>query len=314
MDAASTARADAPALTVLAPDAGAGAAGGRLPLLRLLRPQQWIKNLFVLAPVIFAGLFADGPQVARALAAVLAFCAASSAVYVANDLLDLERDRAHPVKRFSRPLAAGTVSPSAAKGVLALLGLVLLGVAVAWPRVGAVLVAYLAVNAAYSLRLKHVAIVDLFCIATGFVLRVLAGAVAVRVPLSSWMLVTTLCLALYLAALKRRTELATRGSAGRSVLDSYSVALLDRYAEMSAVGALLFYGLFILQVRPELVVTMPLVLFGIFRYWFLVERRGAGEAPSETLWTDVPLALTVAAWAVVCMYALRYPGSALLPF
>ena len=161
---------------------------------------------------------------------------------------------------------------------------------------------YLGINAAYSLRLKHVPVVDLFCVASGFLLRVFAGARAIDVPVSSWMLITTLCLALYLAAIKRRQELETRGTDGRAVLDSYTVRLLDRYAEMSGVAALLFYGLFVIEVRPALAISIPFVLFGLFRYWYLVERQGAGESPTDALWNDGPLALTVLAWGALSGY------------
>ncbi|MBW3629129.1 MAG: decaprenyl-phosphate phosphoribosyltransferase [Gemmatimonadetes bacterium] len=271
----------------------------RRPLLQLLRPRQWIKNIFVLAPVIFAGLFFDGEAVGRALLAGAIFSMAASAVYLLNDLLDAERDRQHPTKRFTRPIAAGVVSTRQAVTLLGALCLILLLALTWWPVVGLVVALYLAINVAYSFKLKHVPVVDLFCIATGFVLRVWVGALAVEVPLSSWMLITTLCLALYLAAIKRRTELTRSGRGGRAVLGAYSVVLLDRYAEIAAVSSILFYGLYVMEVRPELTVTIPLVLFGLFRYWFIVEKQDAGESPTDALYSDLPLLLTVAAWGVL---------------
>ncbi|HEX5724535.1 MAG TPA: decaprenyl-phosphate phosphoribosyltransferase [Longimicrobiaceae bacterium] len=281
-------------------------AAPRWPLVRLLRPRQWIKNGFVLAPTLFAGLFPHGPSVLRALAAAALFCVASSLVYVVNDLVDLESDRLHAAKRHSRPLAAGTVSPAAARLLLVALGAVLAASGVIFPAVGGVLAVYLVLNVAYSLKLKHVPVVDLFCVAAGFVLRVYAGAVAVAVPLSSWMLITTLCLALYLAAVKRRQELAAGGGA-RAVLGSYSVELLDRYAELASISAIVFYSLYVVAVRPALVVTIPLVLFGVFRYWYMVRTLEVGESPTEALWGDWPLLLTVLAWAGLSAYAL-WPG------
>ena len=189
------------------------------PYLRLMRPRQWIKNGFVMAPVLFAGAFLDGTALARAFLATAAFCLAASLVYVANDLVDLESDRLHPDKRHTRPLAEGSATVRGARLLFALLALALV-VAVAFiPTVGGPLAAYVALNLAYTLRLKRVPVVDLFCVASGFVLRVAAGALAVRVPLSGWMLITTLCLALYLAAVKRRQELAGGGDA-RAVLGS----------------------------------------------------------------------------------------------
>lgn len=270
----------------------------------LLRPRHWIKNLFVLAPLVFAGGFRDPDLVTLALAAAALFTVASVAVYILNDLLDLERDRSHPDKRTERPLAAGTVSVGTARGLLgASYAVLVIGLAL-WPTVTVPVVLYLAINAAYSLRLKRVPVVDLFCVASGFLLRVYAGAVAIAVPLSSWMAITTLCLALYLAAIKRRQELAVQGADGRAVLSSYSVALLDRYAELSGTAALLFYGLFVIEVRPELAVTIPFVLFGLFRYWYIVEKTGKGESPTDAVWSDGVLALTVLLWGALSAYVV----------
>lgn len=274
-------------------------------LVRLLRPRQWIKNAFVFAPVVFAGLILDAGALGQAFLAALLFCAAASAVYVLNDLADVEKDRRHRTKRYTRPIASGAVSVRRAQLVMGALSFVLLGSLVVWPVVGGVIALYLAINVAYSLKLKHIPVVDLFCIATGFVLRVWVGALAVQVPLSSWMLITTLCLALYLAALKRRQELASNGSEGRAVLGAYSVKLLDRYAEMAAVGSIVFYGLYVVEMRPELAITIPLVLFGLFRYWFIVESQGGGESPTDALYLDAPLALTVVGWGALTIYVLQ---------
>lgn len=273
-------------------------------LFRLLRPRQWIKNGFVFAPTVFAGHFLDPAAIIRAALATLLFCIVASAVYILNDIVDLDLDRAHPGRKSRRPLAAGTVSPRQAWGLFAVLLVLTVSAALAWPAVGLVLLLYLAINIAYSFRLKHVPVVDLFCIASGFVLRVLVGALAIDVPLSSWMAITTLCLALYLAALKRRQELATSGASARRVLGSYSIALLDRYAELAGIAALLFYGLFVIEVQPALAVSIPLVLFGLFRYWYIADTIGGGESPTDAMWSDAPLALTVVAWGVLSMVAL----------
>ena len=141
-------------------------------------------------------------------------------------------------------------------------------------------------------------------IAIGFVLRVLAGAVALEVPVSGWMFVTTLCLALYLAAIKRGQELSQSGSAGRQVLEKYSKPLVDRYAEMSATCALVFYSMFVMSSRPQLLITVPVVLFGLFRYWYVVDVLDGGESPTDALLTDWPLLLTVLSWVAACIWAL----------
>lgn len=277
----------------------------RAPLLRLLRPAQWVKNGFVLAPLLFAGVFRDGAAVGRAAFAVALFCAAASLAYVLNDLRDVADDRRHPAKRLTRPLASGALRPATARAVAAVLAVLVLAGAIAAPAVGLVVAVYLAVNLAYSAGLKRVPVVDLFCVASGFVLRVWAGAEAVRVPLSTWMLVTTLCLALYLAALKRRQELrATVEGGGRHVLGAYSPDLLERYAQTAACGAIVFYALWVVDVRPQLALTIPAVLFGFFRYAYLVEARGEGECPTDTLWRDPPLLLTIAAWCGMCAWAM----------
>lgn len=275
-----------------------------LGLMKLMRPKQWVKNGFVLAPLVFSGAFLDDGAVCHALLAVLLFCVASSATYIINDMHDIERDRRHRKKSITRPLAAGIVSVPAALILLASLYAVLVWGWFVAPKVALVIAAYLVLNLAYTFVLKHQPVVDIFTIAIGFVLRVYAGAMALDVPVSSWMSITTLCLALYLAAVKRRQELSQSGADGRKVLEKYSVSLVDRYAEMSATGALLFYSMFVLSAKPELVITVPLVLFGLFRYWFVVEALDEGESPTDALLADWQLLLTVLLWVAACGWVL----------
>lgn len=275
-----------------------------LGLLKLMRPRQWIKNGFVLAPLIFVGEFLDPGSVSSALLAALLFCLASSMAYIINDAHDIERDRRHPTKSLSRPLATGVVSMPAALTLAGCLFAILVWSWLLVPAVVNVIAAYLLLTLAYTFFLKHQPVVDIFTIAIGFVLRVYAGAMALAVPVSSWMFVTTLCLALYLAAVKRRQELRQSGSEGRKVLEKYSSALVDRYAEMSATGALLFYSMFVMSDKPELVITIPLVLFGLFRYWFVVETLEGGESPTDALLADWQLLFTVILWVGLCCWAL----------
>lgn len=279
-----------------------------LGLFKLMRPRQWIKNGFVFAPLMFTGLFLDMIAVSQTLMAFILFSLAASATYVVNDLKDIESDRKHPVKSKKRPLASGQVTASQAKKLL--LGLYAILFAGFWlqPMVMAVIAAYLLLNVAYSFYLKHQPVLDIFTIAIGFVLRVYAGAMAISVPVSSWMFVTTLCLALYLAAMKRRQELLLTSQEGRSVLEKYTVSLVERYAEMAATGALLFYSLFVMNARPEMVMTIPFVLFGLFRYWYVSEALGAGESPTDALLADKQLLLTVVAWVGVSLWALWPTG------
>jgi decaprenyl-phosphate phosphoribosyltransferase len=278
------------------------------PLARLMRPRQWIKNGFVLAPLIFSGEFVRTSAVIQALIAFALFCVASSATYIVNDLRDREADAAHPVKSRTRPLASGQVRPATALTLVGILYAIILA-SFAWNwQAASVAAGYVVLNLAYSLKLKHVPVIDIFCLAAGFVLRVFAGAVALNVPLSTWMMVTTLSLALYLAAIKRRDELASSGDASRSVLQFYTLRLLDRYAETAALSAIMFYGLFVVTVRPKLNVTIPFVLFGLFRYWYIVETGGRGESPTDAVWTDPPLIITVILWAAVVVWRLKQAG------
>lgn len=272
-------------------------------LLALMRPRQWVKNAFVLAPLLFSGEFHDPDSIVAALIAAGLFCIASSATYIVNDLHDIEHDRRHPRKSLTRPLASGLVTPQAALVLLAVLYGALVAAWFHFPEVVYVILGYLLLNLAYTFVLKHQPVLDIFTIALGFVLRVYAGAMALSVPVSGWMFVTTLCLALYLASIKRRQELSSNGSESREVLRHYSITLVDRYAEMSAIGALLFYSLFVITGRPELIISIPLVLYGLFRYWFVVE-QGGGESPTDALLTDWQLMLVALLWAGACAWSL----------
>lgn len=243
-------------------------------------------------------------SVQHSLSAFVIFCLASSATYVLNDYNDIENDRKHPVKSKSRPLASGEVSkPQARILMVVLYGAVALS-ALVYPEVVAVVAAYLLLNVAYTFYLKHQPVLDIFTIATGFVLRVYAGAVSLDVPLSSWMFITTLSLALFLASIKRRQELMKSGNKARNVLQFYTIELVDKYAEMSATCAILFYSLFVISDKPDMVYTIPFVLFGLYRYWFIVESKDSGESPTDALFADRWLQLTILGWIAACIYSL----------
>jgi decaprenyl-phosphate phosphoribosyltransferase len=273
-------------------------------LIKLMRPKQWVKNGFVFAPLVFSGEMHNPDALIHAFLAASLFCVASSATYIVNDIHDIDLDRQHPRKSKSRPLAAGIITKNVALALmLALYFILALGYLV-MPKVILVITAYLVLNLAYTFILKHEPVIDIFTIAISFVLRVIAGAAALDLGASAWMCVTTLCLALYLAAVKRRQELAQSGTEGRKVLKKYSVALVDRYAEMSATGALLFYSMFVMSTRPALVITIPLVLYGLFRYWYVVEALDGGESPTDALFADWQLMAVVALWIATCVWAL----------
>ena len=274
------------------------------PIVRLMRPKQWVKNAFVFAPLLFSGLFTDMLSIQHTFSAFIIFCLASSATYVLNDYNDIENDRKHPVKSKTRPLASGEVSKPQVRVLMVFLyGVVALS-ALIYPQVVAVVTAYLLLNVAYTFYLKYQPVLDIFTIAIGFVLRVYAGAVSLDVALSSWMFITTLSLALFLASIKRRQELTKSGNKARSVLQHYTIGLVDKYAEMSATCAILFYSLFIISDKPDMVYTIPFVLFGLYRYWFIVESKDSGESPTDALFADHWLQLTIVGWIGACFYSL----------
>lgn len=273
-------------------------------LIKLVRPKQWVKNSFVFAPLIFAGEFLHPDSVYSTLLAAFLFCIAASAVYIVNDLKDIEKDRIHPEKSKKRPLASGQVSPQSAIILLILLYIVLISFWTVVPNVIYVIFIYLALNWAYTFKLKHEPVIEIFIVAFGFVLRVYAGAMALTVPVSHWMFITTLSISLYLASIKRRQELLQSGSQSRGVLAYYSVTLIDRFAEMSAVTAVVFYSLYVMEVQPKLVVTVPLVIFGLFRYWYIVETLKGGESPTDVIIQDKQILLTVSLWVGCCIWVL----------
>jgi 4-hydroxybenzoate polyprenyltransferase len=276
------------------------------PLFRALRPSQWTKNLFVVAPILFGKVAADPAAVASTLSTAVAFCALASGLYLVNDVLDREQDLAHPTKRF-RPIASGALGVGAALTVSALLLAASLGATfVSAPRAVPFLVAYAALTLAYSLALKRVALLDVFVISAGFVLRVLAGSAAARVQPSHWLLLCTFFLALFLALSKRRSERAGNGDGARPSLRSLSLPLLDSLENVALGTTIVCYALY--TVAPEtvawfktdlLLATVPIVVFGLFR-WRLLETRGGGENASTDLFTDPVLLLTVLAWGASC--------------
>jgi 4-hydroxybenzoate polyprenyltransferase len=288
-----------------------------------LRPHQWTKNLVVLAALAFSKhLFEAGPLL-RALAAFAIFCALSGAVYLLNDLADLERDRLHPLKRL-RPLAGGALHPrlaAIAAAVLALGGLLLsFGLGRAF---GAWATAYVALNLLYSFRLKEVVIVDVLCISLGFVVRAVAGAVVIGVQISDWLLICTILLALFLTLAKRRhelTSLADDAAGHRKILAEYSPYLLDQMISVVTASCLTAYAFYTTAAETRekfqtdrLAWTIPFVIYGIFRYLYLVHRKEKGGSPTDVLLTDRPLLVAVALWALVTVAIVYTAAGAPMP-
>ncbi len=341
-------------LAAQVPRAPVGALAQAWLVVQTMRPREWTKNLLLFAGVFFAGHLLQPTALARAVIAALAFCAASGAIYLFNDLLDIRRDRLHPTKRF-RPLAAGTLSKRSAivgMGVATVLAFILAALlahlplqgtplAVAarlWPPAlglrplahavptthdpyralggSAVLfalslVAYFALQVAYSLRLKHVVLLDVFAIAAGFVLRALAGAVAVAVPISPWLYLCTVLLSLFLGLSKRRQEvvLLEEGAiAHRQILQEYSLPLLDQLITVVTSATIIAYSLYTFQSETagdqRLMVTIPFAIYGIFRYLYLVQQKRMGGNPAEVLLHDRHIQAVVVGWVAIALFVL----------
>jgi 4-hydroxybenzoate polyprenyltransferase len=278
-----------------------------LDLLRSLRPSQWTKNLIIFAALMFGQRLLDPASLLYASAAFVVFCGLSGVVYLINDVADREADRRHPVKRH-RPIASGAVPVGAALAAAAALGGTGLAAAFALrPLFGVLAVAYVVLLALYSGPLKHVVIIDVLTIAVGFVLRAAAGAVVIAVPVSPWLYVLTILLALFLALSKRRHELvllAGEATGHRRILEEYSPYLLDQMISVVTASTLVAYAIY--TVSPETIekfhtnllgLTLPFPLYGIFRYLYLVHQKEGGGSPSEMLLNDRPLLLCVALWA-----------------
>lgn len=286
-------------------------------LLVSLRPSQWTKNLVVFAALLFGRELLDVRSFALATAAFVIFCALSGVVYLVNDVVDRENDRQHPVKRH-RPIASGVVAPRLALGVAAVLGTAALAASLfVGARFLLVAATYLGLLSLYSGPLKHAVIIDVMTIAIGFVLRAVAGAVAINVPISHWLLVCTILLALFLALSKRRHELVLLqhgATSHRRILQEYSPYLLDQMIAVVAAATLVAYALY--TVSPEtidkfgtdrLLLTLPFPIYGIFRYLYLVHQKQGGGSPAEMLLTDRPLLACVALWVLAVGAILYHP-------
>lgn len=288
-------------------------------IIRLLRPHQWLKNGFVLVGILFGHAWADAALLMQAAYAFAAFCVLASGVYVMNDLIDREQDRLHPVK-CQRPLASGALSTTTAVGLMALClatGFVLVylsGTRTAW-----VFVSYVALNAAYTIRLKHVVVLDVFLIAAGFMLRILAGTMGIGIEPSYWLLLCSLMLTLFLGFAKRQAEFMALGDASdeavahRKVLEEYTPAMLNQFMMIAGAAAIISYSLYtvshetvVLHGTSKLIYTVPLVVYGMFRYLFLLHGRGGGGDPARLLLTDSHLLVTGCGWVLLVLAVLQH--------
>lgn len=286
-------------------------------LIEAIRPKQWTKNAVVFAAIVFDGQLFDLDTLVIVAMAALLFALISSAGYLFNDLRDLEADRQHPIKR-NRPLASGRLSSSRAWMAMAAIYLVALPASfLLSPMFAAVLVAYVLIMLAYSRWLKNLVILDVFVIASGFVLRAVGGAVVVDIPISPWLYVCTILLALFIGFAKRRHEISLMDAEAvnhRKNLGNYSIDLLDQFILIVAGSAIIAYSLYTFDspALPEderMMLTIPFVIYGVFRYMYLVHREEAGGAPEQIVLEDKPLLLTVFLWGVLSVMLLYGPWS-----
>lgn len=293
-------------------------------LLLAMRPKQWVKNIFVFAGILFANdlLIFQTQSLLRVGATFLLWCLIASSIYLINDLVDVEKDREHPKKRY-RPLASGHLAPRMA--IVATLIFLGVGLPLAWllrPELSVVLGVYVLMQLAYSFRLKHVVILDVFIIAAGFVFRTVSGALVLAIAISPWLLICTGLLSLFLALAKRRHELVLlEAGAGshRRVLDEYSTELLQEMIAIITAATIIAYILYTLDPTnphiptypfPLMLVTVPFVVYAIFRYLYLVYKKDEGGSPEELLLKDWPMIINVLLWgATVLFIMLRYRQS-----
>jgi 4-hydroxybenzoate polyprenyltransferase len=287
-----------------------------MDLLRLMRPHQWVKNSFVLTGLLFGHAWHSPALVIHALTAFVAFCLISSTVYVFNDIIDIKEDKHHPTKR-NRPLPSGKLSITTAAIFAAILGVsALLLAALASYKVVIILLIYAVMNLAYSIKLKHIVILDVFIIATGFMLRILAGTLGLGIPPSQWLLLCGLMVTLFLGFSKRRAEiivLSADKTAHRKVLEDYSPVLLDKMIVITAAGLIMSYSLYtmspetiLIHRTANLIYTVPFVIYGVFRYIFLLHHQRSGGDPSRDLVRDPHMLTVLLTWLITTIALIAF--------
>lgn len=281
--------------------------------LKLLRVTSWLKNVFVFVPLVFSKHLFDAAYLTEVMLGFVAFSFTSSLIYVLNDIVDAEKDKIHPEKK-KRPIPSGQISKSEASVVLMILFFAVLFFSYLIRNEFVILLwIYVAINSAYTFYLKQVVIVDLFCIAAGFILRILAGAVIISVYISNWLILTTIFISLFLAVMKRRVEIATSTNASeqRTVLKDYSLNFIDQISAITAGGVIICYALYTVAERTvlvfgteRLVFTTIFVVFGIFRYMFLVYKKNIGENVAEVIYSDLPMIINAVLFLLTAFYII----------
>jgi 4-hydroxybenzoate polyprenyltransferase len=291
-----------------------------LKYIGLIRPKHWLKNFFVFAPILFAGQLLNFDLMFKNFVAFIAFCLVSSSVYIINDISDIEADRVHKKKRF-RPLASGEITIKQAKIFFVLIALLTILITSRLNIYFAfIIIFYFIINSLYSYKVKNIVLLDVFFISLGFALRVLGGAVAIEVSLSSWMSLTTIFISLFLAISKRRAELSQTDSDNidkqRKVLSQYDIAFIDQMNTVAATGTIICYALYTVSEKAVttfhtdyLIYTTPFVIYGIFRYMYLIHKKNLGENPEQIVTKDIPLIINLILWfifSVLIIYKQKF--------
>ncbi|EOU1486827.1 decaprenyl-phosphate phosphoribosyltransferase [Clostridium perfringens] len=280
-------------------------------LLKLMRPKQWIKNFFVFGALIFSYSFLNLNKTIAALIAFILFCLISSTVYIMNDILDVEKDRVHPKKRF-RPIASGAISiKKATIALVVLLAISMISSFMINKGLFFILVLYFINNIFYSFKIKNIVILDVISIAVGFILRVIAGGVAIDVSLSGWILLCTFFISLFLGFEKRRNEiikLEGKANEHRKILDDYSDELLKQFSDITLTCTVISYAMytFVAYENAYMMITNIFVVYGLFRYKYLSMKKGEGGSPTETVLTDKSIIIDVILWAITSIIILLY--------
>jgi 4-hydroxybenzoate polyprenyltransferase len=286
-----------------------------LKLITLIRPKQWLKNFFVFAPIIFAGQLLSFEHFFKNFVAFLAFCGVSSLVYIINDITDIESDRIHKKKRF-RPLASGEVTINQAKIFFVIIAVITTALCYKTNLYFAsIVIVYFFINLLYSIWVKDIVIVDVFFISFGFMLRVIGGAAAISVSISSWMILTTIFISLFLAISKRRAELSQVDSENinkqRKVLTHYDISFTDQMNTIAATGTIICYALYTVSEKAtstfhtdNLIYTTPFVIYGIFRYLYLIHKKNLGENPEQIVTKDIPMIINVILWFIFSVFII----------
>ena len=282
-----------------------------MSLLRLLRPKQWTKNVFVFSGLIFSQNILNPPLFAKTFQAFILFCMISSCVYIINDLVDIEKDKLHPTKKY-RPLVSGDVNKRVAIIILSCLMLLSISGSFALDfKFGLIILSYFIINTLYSIKLKHIVIIDIMIISVGFVLRAISGAVVINVEISPWLLICTVFLSLFLALSKRKNELIVledNAKNHRKILGDYSIDLIEQMLPVVTSCAIISYALYTFTgARTNIMmITIPFVIYGIFRYQYLTYKKGFGGRPESAFFCDKPFIINVLSWGISSILILSY--------